>query len=190
MAPNSPYVDVTSVRSFSKWCARASTRVISFEKIETRYPKLLPACNTYTACVHCPYEKSIPFDESVQPAQQLQQLVASAAEGRNTAGSVPGWTAVPTGAPLILLNGHVCALSSETPITEHRGKERHGFQLREPYQWESDEEAAGFLLPQWMWSVVGGETVSKKLRSTCKRATRGAIVFCVVDASAPSWRTN
>ncbi|CAM9841895.1 unnamed protein product, partial [Pylaiella littoralis] len=67
--------------------------------------------------------------------------------------------------PLLLLNGHVCALS---PPPQQETKDRadqkskanggDGYMLREPYAWESDEEATGFLLPRWMWEVVDGET--------------------------------
>lgn len=98
---------------------------------------------------------SPPVGENIQPAQLLQQLVARAMEEQNNASGGPGGPAAASEAPLVLLNGHVCALSSET-----LQKTGNGFHLREPYQWESDGEAAGFLLPRWMWSVVGGETVS------------------------------
>ena len=85
-------------------------------------------------------------------------------EEQSNAKGVSGETAAAseTGAPLILLNGHVCALVPETLDKGHGGNEPkiNGFQLREPYEWESDDEATGLLLPRWMWGVVGGEEVS------------------------------
>ncbi|CAM9180643.1 unnamed protein product, partial [Laminaria digitata] len=61
-------------------------------------------------------------------------------------------------APLLLLGGHVCALSLEKK--ERRLNSAGGLTLREPYAWESDLDVAGFALPRWMWDAVGGETVS------------------------------
>ncbi len=69
-----------------------------------------------------------------------------------------GSTLAGAAVPLILLNGHVCALSPEKPRNERNGVGT-GFQLRKPYAWESDENATGFLMPRWMWSVVDGEVV-------------------------------
>lgn len=104
--------------------------------------------------------QSLLFDGSIQSENQLQQLLADAWEEQNDAIGVPGGMAAASEAPLILINGHVCALSPETPRKKHHGNERGGFQLLEPYDWESAEEATGFLLPRWMWRVVGGDTVS------------------------------
>lgn len=91
--------------------------------------------------------------------------MAGAAEAQSNASGGPEEVAAAEETPLLLLNGHVCALSTETPKTAPNGNQlRSVFQLREPYQWESDEEAVGFLLPRWMWGVVGGEMVSKPKR--------------------------
>lgn len=111
--------------------------------------------------------------------------MAGALQEQNNASGVPG----ATGAPLLLLNGHVCALSPEPPRKERRGNEQGGFQLREPYEWESDEEAAGLLLPRWMWSVVGGETVSKIRGGNVREGDMWRIVAVVI---APTfwWRTD
>lgn len=62
--------------------------------------------------------------------------------------------------PLLVLNGHVCALSPEAANEEKNGRGRESvFKLRDPYAWESDGEATGLLMPRWMWSVVDGEMV-------------------------------
>lgn len=104
--------------------------------------------------------RSLRFDQSIQPAQLLQQLAAGGMEEQGSASGVLGGAAAASEAPLILLNGHVCALAPETLSKELHGNEQTGFELREPYEWESDGEATGFLLPRWMWGVVGGEAVS------------------------------
>lgn len=66
--------------------------------------------------------------------------------------------------PLILLNGHVCTMLSlgKPSVGSVEGGKGAGFLLQEPYAWESDEEAEGFVLPPWMWDTVGGEIVSRR----------------------------
>lgn len=99
----------------------------------------------------------------------LQQLLAGAVEMRETGekNNTGNEAEAVVASPLLLLNGHVCALS---PLPQQETKDRadqkskanggSGYVLREPYAWESDEDATGFLLPRWMWEVVDGETVS------------------------------
>lgn len=78
--------------------------------------------------------------------------------------------------PLILLNGHVCTiLSLGKPSVGGLGSEGADFLLQEPYAWESDEEAEGFVLPPWMWDAVGGEMVSR-CASSCARGEDDTLV--------------
>ncbi|CAM9172550.1 unnamed protein product, partial [Ectocarpus sp. 8 AP-2014] len=80
--------------------------------------------------------------------------------GEKKDGADGGSAATSPGAvePLILLNGHVCSmLSLGKPSVGSLESEGAGFLLQEPYAWESDEEAEGFVLPPWMWDAVGGE---------------------------------
>ncbi|CAM9172228.1 unnamed protein product [Ectocarpus sp. 4 AP-2014] len=80
--------------------------------------------------------------------------------GKKKDGTDGGSAATSPGAvePLILLNGHVCTiLSLGEPSVGGLGSEGADFLLQEPYAWESDEEAEGFVLPPWMWDAVGGE---------------------------------
>jgi len=92
-------------------------------------------------------------DESNHPTELLEQMLAGDVEEGDNDNRLVG-----AAAPLVLLNGHVCALSPETPRNGRQGV-ASGFKLRDPYVWESDEQATGFLMPRWMWSVVGGEVV-------------------------------
>lgn len=62
-------------------------------------------------------------------------------------------------APLVLLSGHVCALSSSTTKAQQLG-DGGGLTLKQPYAWQSDSEASAYLLPRWLWHAVEGETVS------------------------------
>lgn len=127
----------------------------------------VPGLRCVYRCVHLSrslsplFDRSLHFNDSVQPAQLLQQLVAGAVQEDNVASDLRGGASAVSEAPLMLLNGHVCALLPKTLEGEHNGNDRGAFQLREPYQWESDDEATGFLLPRWMWSAVGGEAVRK-----------------------------
>lgn len=103
------------------------------------------------------------------PEELLQHFMAGAVEKleTNEESENGNEAATATASPLLLLNGHVCALS---PLPRQETKDRigqrslgnggSGYVLREPYVWESDEEATGFLLPRWIWDAVDGETVS------------------------------
>lgn len=57
-------------------------------------------------------------------------------------------------APLLLLDGHVC------PLSLGNAGQVQGLSLRNPYHWESHTGASAYILPKWMWRVVGGDAVS------------------------------
>lgn len=60
-------------------------------------------------------------------------------------------------APLLLLDGHVCALASGTKAVNNKTGE---LVLETPYKWGSDRGASAYLLPPWMWRAVAGDAVS------------------------------
>lgn len=70
--------------------------------------------------------------------------------------------------PLVLLGGHVCALSSRTKAQQLGSG--GGLTLKKPYAWQSDSEVSAYLLPRWLWHAVEGETVN---HSSDKHGCRG-----------------
>ncbi|CAM9553991.1 unnamed protein product [Scytosiphon promiscuus] len=107
---------------------------------------------------------------SFLPEDLLPLLTASAteplAENRMKRDDDKGIATSPSARapPLLMLNGHACALSlpPDIPGSEQLGEKRGEYRelwltLLEPYAWESDQEAPGFMFPRWMWDVVDGD---------------------------------
>lgn len=126
------------------------------------------------------------------PAELLRQLVAGAVETRYTSETnEDGDEAATAASPLLLLNGHVCALSlvPQQEIKARAGQKSNenggsGYVLREPYGWKSDEDATGFLLPRWMWRAVDGETVGYYESQPTRGTQQWRVVAGVAAAQA------